>query len=344
MENDILRVENFKDADESVNSSHFKNNKNITSLKASKNSIMKLIYDEKVDFKSHAIENSKLAPKPKLFSSIILALSLFVANLILAVTCFVTKEISFAVACAVLFSITVPLSLTYFFYRLDTRSNFSFLNVLKTFAVGALAFGVLEIAFKKLIPSTLQFNNLVVIAKSLIDMAVVLIITILFYKQGKKTGAITLMFIACTVASGFSTFKSFLTTFDSLFIKVQIFDGQSMSVGAIINTGEWANRSMTALFKTLFYHGFYTPLMFTMLNVIIGFSLNYYFNKTARESENGTSNLFVIIICILINALISVGTSIRFFEIVYNVCAVLFTAYMIYEVLDYSIKNEKYEE
>ncbi|MBR5439036.1 MAG: hypothetical protein IKV61_02345 [Clostridia bacterium] len=343
MEKDILRVENFKDANANINSSHFKNAVDKKIVENQNTSIATLIRDELAS-DDNSPTTLSLTTKPKIFSTFILAVSLIVASVLLALFCYFTKEIYFAVLLAGVCSIIIPMTLTYFFSKLDTRGELSILFILKTFALGALAYCVLEIVFTNIVELINYSGYLTSLTKCLVDMAVVTLITALLYSQNKKTGTITLMLIACTVASGFSTFKSFTTMFNSLFIKVQIFDGQSLSVGAIINTGNWATRSINSLLKTTVYYGLYQPLIFTSLNVIIGFSLNYYFNKKSRDIDNRTSNLLIIITCLLINALISVSTSIIFFEIIYNVCAILFTAYMFYEVLDYSIKNEKYKD
>lgn len=343
MNNDVLRVENFKDEDLSVNSSHFKNDSNKNSIDAKKTTLISLIKDEYKD-KGNNYNSLILAPKPKIFSTIILALSLILLIVALSVFCYQTKDILYAVVLAIICALTMPLSLTYFFNKLDTKSNFSFLSTLKMFGLGALVYCLSNALYQSVIETTNYSGYLIVFARCIIEMLSILIITALFYKQNIKTGTITLMFIACAVASGFSAFKSFSTMFNSLFIKIQIFDGQSLSVAAIVNTGSWANRSINALFKTIGYYGFYQPLIFVALNVIIAFSLNYYFNKKSRASEAKTSNLLIIITCLLINALISVNTSILFFEIIYNASAVLFTAYMFYEVLEFSIKNEKYKD
>ena len=339
MDNDILRVENFKE--EELNSSHFKNSVEENKSKSAKNSIASFIRDEK---NNKAKDSEALTEKPKLINSLFLAVAFIAFDTVLALCCFLTKEIYFAIACAVLTSVTLPFSLTYFFRALDTRSNFSTLSIFIMFICGAIAFYALEIIFTKAIDLIFRTNNLVVLSRCLLDMTLIALITMLFYKKSKKEGSIALMVIACAVASGFCTFKSITTTFESLFIKVQIFDGQSLSVGAIINTGNWATRSLTQLFKGLFYNGFYKPLIFTALSVVIGYSLSFYLNKTERGKHNRTSNLLIIITCMLINALISVSTSILFFEIIYNICAVLFAGYMFYDVLDYSIKHEKYKD
>lgn len=343
MDNEILRVKNYKDDEKNLNSSSFKSASN-NLIKNNKNSIVNFVQSEIKESAISKTETVLLTRKPKILNSIFLALSFILASVILALFCFFTKEIYFAVLLAVISSITIPLSLTLFFKSLDTRSNYPLLSSLKTFGCGALAFCVLEVIFTSVSSLTNYYGNILTLTRCLTDMVLIILITTLLYKHSEKTGTITLMYIACTVACGFSAFKSFTYIFNSLFIKVQIFDGQSLSVGAIINTGDWAKRSITALFKATAYYGLYQPLIFTALNVIIGFSLNYYFDKKTRATENKTSNLLIIITCLLINALISVSTSIIFFEIIYNVCAVLFTAYMFYEVLDYSIKNEKYKD
>ncbi len=343
MDNDILRVENFKDADKSVNSSHFKNDTDNNLINAKKTSLSTLVKNEFKDNYSLA-NNAIIMPKPKIFTTILLAFSLALLIVALALFCNKTKDILYAVVLAIICSLTIPLSLIFFFSKLDSKSNFSLLSILKMFGFGALAYCLLDALYNYFIEITNFSGYLITFARCIIDMLAIIIMTTLFYAQNKKTGAMTLMLIACTVASGFSAFKSFSTMFNSLFIKIQIFDGQSLSVAAIVNTGNWATRSISALFKTIGYYGLYQPLIFVSLNVIIAFSLNYYFNKKTRASENRTSNLLIIITCLLINALISVSTSIIFFEIIYNACAILFTAYMFYEVLEIAIKNEKYKD
>ncbi|MBO5852129.1 MAG: hypothetical protein J6R29_07335 [Clostridia bacterium] len=343
MENDVLRVENYNEADASINSSHFKNSTEINS--ANKNKPFTPLPTKPKKNKAYKMTgNETFVPRPKVLSSLFLGLTLVFLDVLLIYICHTTKEISYAVVCAALSSLTVPFTLTYFFCRLDTRGCYSLATIFKMFACGALAYCALEAFYANYLNSTNNSKSLILLLQSIIEIVLMLVLTVLFYSQSKKTGALTLMLIACTVTSGFSTLKSFLTTFDALFIKVQIFDGQNLSVGAIINTGDWANRSILSMFENFFYQCYYKPLIFTLLSVIIGYSLNYHFNKIARIKQNLTSNLLIIFACVFIYALMSVDTSIAFFEIIYNACAVLFPVCMLYDVLSFLMKNEKYKE
>ena len=73
MENDILRVENLKNADANINSSHFKNNTETNSQKKNKTSIPSLIRDERnKTYLGSEAEIKTLAPKPKILNAIIL--------------------------------------------------------------------------------------------------------------------------------------------------------------------------------------------------------------------------------------------------------------------------------
>ena len=91
MDNDILRVENFKDADKSVNSSHFKNDTDNNLINAKKISLSTLVKNELKD--NYGLTNNAITmPKPKIFTTILLAFSLALLIVALALFCNKTKK------------------------------------------------------------------------------------------------------------------------------------------------------------------------------------------------------------------------------------------------------------
>ena len=79
MDNDILRVENFKE--EELNSSHFKNSVEENKSKSAKNSIASFIRDEK---NNKAKDSEALTEKPKLINSLFLAVAFIAFDVISA--------------------------------------------------------------------------------------------------------------------------------------------------------------------------------------------------------------------------------------------------------------------
>ncbi len=343
MDNEILRLKNHDKDDKEFNVSHFDGTKKLEETKH-KTSIASLIFEEADSLKTIYNHVEIATEKPKLFSTITIGLLLFVIDVIVGLFCYFTLKISLAIALIIICCATFPLLLTHFFYKLDTRSKYPFLTMFKLLTIGACVFFITETLFTTFSKYINTNNYLLTLLQSVLEISAIIAITSLFYKKNTKTGQITLMLIACTIASGFSFSKSLASTFDSLFVKVEIIGEPNETVGAIINSSNWAKTSIDNLIKNISFFGFYQPLMFISLCCIIGFSLNLYFENATIADKTKTSSLMMIILCIVINTLININTSVFLFHVIYNSCSIIFTAYMLYEVLDFSIKNEHYKE
>ena len=175
MDNEFLRYENnpnLKSKEVSFTSFNKKNNQE--SNKKHANSLWSFINEEEISFnKKILLEESAPVEKPKLGEAINLFIVVLVLNVLLVNFCSLTNNIFFLFILIFLSSVTIPISIMFFFYKLNTRSKISVINVIKFLSIGAFAFIIMGGVLDKALITNLNYNYIVLSIKTLCNFLLI---------------------------------------------------------------------------------------------------------------------------------------------------------------------------
>ncbi len=345
MDNEFLRYENnpnLKSKEVSFTSFNKKNNQE--SNKKHANSLWSFINEEEISFnKKILLEESAPVEKPKLGEAVNLFIVVLLLNVLLVNFCSLTNNIFFLFILIFLSSVTIPISIMFFFYKLNTRSKISVINVIKFLGIGAFAFLIMGGVLDKALITNLNYNYIVLSIKNCIEFLTVLIIVWLSIKSIKCQDIMTIMYIASIISGGYAMAKCMVELVEIVFIRVQITNnGVVSAVGAIINNSDSVKISIKALIDNILYIAMYKTSLFILIMVISSFAIR----NLMFRNENNLSAItlwLLIVFSVSINAFSLLNPSIKFLKILYMIFSISITSYLFLNVIDSSIKMENYK-
>ena len=342
MSNDILRRENKNNLDDSVSSVSF-GDKPVKKNEIKSNSLLSFFKSERKEFTEKlALEETVPTEKPKLYEPLMLFIELITISALLIYFSLSVNNVFFAVVLIAFTGLIIPISMVFFFYRLNTRWKIKTSLIAQLFAIGVGAYLILNVVFDKLIKYSNNYVNLVMPIKSVVEISVILLIVGFAVKGIKRYNVMSVLLISCIVSAGFSASKSMVEMFETLFIRVQISNnGITSAVGAIINSPESVKISIKTLLRSLLNISVFKSAIFISLTVINGFVLRHLLlRKKGEKSPLGL--VFLLCFTMIVTAFSSVTSSITFMQTVYVIICILATGYALYHVIEYSVKNENY--
>lgn len=345
MDNEFLRYKNkpnFKSEDVSYASFGKNDNKNLKVKTA--DSLLSFLKEENVTNNENVLlEESAPIEKPKLGDAVNLFINLLVINVLLVYFCSLLNNILFVFTLVFLSSITIPISMIYFFYKLNTRSKINVLTVIKLLAVGALIFFIFGNVLDRALITNVNYNYIVTSIKSGLEFITVLLVCWLAVKNLKYKDIMSVMYVVSVVSGGYVMARSMVELVEIVFIRVQITDnGVVSAVGAIINNSESVKLSIEALIKNIPYLAVYKSALFMSIMVISGFALKHLMFKNYNYLT--PLNLWLVMaFSLIVNAFSLLTPSIMFLRGLYIIFSILITLYVLFRVIDYSIKTENYK-
>ncbi len=339
MDKDYLRVNSEKRlADSEVNEysvkSKAKKNKSFE-----KNSAIKLIFDE-IYSKSKSFDISKgNIKKPMLLDSIIFSLILLVLGVVLCVVAYVLREFFLLQLLVFYFSFFVPVSLLYFFYRLDVNGGIKFSMLVYCILAGVATYIISELFFANFVSETMHSYHSNVAFRCLFELLSIALICFFVIRGMQSVSGTTSLLIACAVASGFSFTKCLSENFTALLINVSVSPGGE-AVGAILNIEEFIKTSSRKIISSVATISVYRPFVFIALSVIIAKILN---NDGWSLGKKTITTFFTFLFCCVTYILSSLKTSFNTLAILYNLISILFTGFLFFSAINDCIKSEKYE-
>lgn len=346
MDNEILRVSSDeRSRDEEINVSIFCEPTVKTIIKKKENSFHNLLADELIEKQPLNVEKSVSVEKPKLFDTIALTILCLTISAAVAIACYFTGELFFVPAVIMIFGLAIPVSSSFFFFRLNTRGDVSFMSICKLFISGIITSVVVSLIFDVLSRSYFGGSIMFSVVKCVIELFAVGIMSIIVVNSKKECGFASVLLIACSIAAGYACAKTVTQCFYSMFIRIEIIEGNaSQSIGAIINDSKYMKTSVRSLISNVFNCGIFRPFIFICLNVINGFAFKFITYKSKKGSYNSIMSGFIYPFTVILYSLSEFISTIAFLQLMYNALALFVTLFALYRVIDYCIKHENYKQ
>ena len=339
MDNDYLRL----DSDERLVDSQVNEYAVKTNYKKQRNNkgntAISFILDEIYSKKNLVDISENVSKKPKLLDAIFFSLSLLLFSFLISVVTYYVRAFFLLELTVFCYSAIIPVSILYFFYRLDVNGRIKFSTLAYSALFGISAFIIIEIIFTKLINQALHDYYSSVAVRCLVELILVVVIAY-FLRRGVRGGTnISGLVIACAVAVGFSFSNALADNFSALLVNVSV-SNTGYAVGAIINIEEFIRTSISNVISTFATISIYKPFLFIALTVIIFRSLT---NNLLNLKKKVVTIFFTFLFCIVTYVLSSLKTPFDFLMVLYNLIAIAFTLYLFITAINGSVKLEKYE-
>lgn len=303
------------------------------------NSTLQLIFDE-IYNKGNSIAVSGANPnKPKLLDAIAFSVIMFLFSVVLAVFTYFMRELFLLQLLVICSAVIVPISILYFFYRLDVRGNVRFSTLVYSVIVGVVIFCATELVFDRFVSQAYEWYYSVVAIRCLVELLLVSVICYLIIGNMRNKSATTPLLIACAVAVGFAFSKSLSQNFSSLLTNVNV-SPSGETVGAIVNVEDYiknSTKNLIALFATV---SVYRPFMFIALSIIIVRILT---NEVSSAGKRTATSFFTFLFCSVTYILSSLQTPFNFLTFFYNLISIVFTGYLFINAINSCIKTTAYD-
>lgn len=303
------------------------------------NSTLQLIFDE-IYNKGNSIAVSGATPnKPKLLDSIVFSVIMLLFNVVLAVFTYFMREFFLLQLLVICSAVIVPISILYFFYRLDVRGNVRFSTLVYSVIVGVVIFCATKLVFDRFVSQTYEWYYSVVAIRCLVELLLVSVSCYLIIGNMRNKSATTPLLIACAVAVGFAFSKSLSQNFSSLLTNVNV-SPSGETVGAIVNVEDYiknSTKNLIALFATV---SVYRPFMFIALSTIIVRILT---NEVSSAGKRTATSFFTFLFCSVTYILSSLQTPFNFLTFFYNLISIVFTGYLFINAINSCIKTTAYD-
>jgi hypothetical protein len=339
MDKDYLRLNSeSRLSDESVNEYSVK--VAVKKKKSSEeNSTLQIIFDEIYNKGNSIGVSGANTNKPKLLDSIIFSSIILLFGVILAVITYFTRELFLLQLLVISSAIIVPISLLYFFYRLDVKGKVKFSTIMYLVVAGVVIFIVTELVFEKIINQTNQSYHSFVAIRCLIELLLVSLVCYLIYGGMRTKSVTTPLLIACAVAVGFAFSKSLSQNFSLLLINVNVAPSGE-TVGAIVNVENFIKDSVKSVIESFATVSVYRPFVFIALCVIIVRILTSQVPSVGKKTAN---SFFTFLFCSVTYILSSLQTPFNVLTFFYNLISIVFTGYLFINAINSCVKDEKYE-
>lgn len=346
MDNEILRVSgNERTYDADINVSSFGGNAVTHKAVEEEHNIIGFLTEELNEKQINAKEERIAVDKPKLFEPVALAILQVVITAILALVCYIVGSLYIVPPLLVLTSISVPLTMMFFLYRLNTRKDVTFFTIAKLMLVGAFIHIVISYAFDILSTNFFGASFVITAIKCAFELICCAVVTLITVNSSKNNNYMSVLVIAGSVAAGFVVSRISIDLFNTLFIRTQVNNGSVIEyMGAIINNAELGKESVRNIVVSVFYVGFFKPLIFMFLTISNGFALKFISVKNKFTSISNVMGGFIYPLTIVLYSLSEFLSTISFLQIIYNVLALGFSLYAFIGVVEYCIKTELYKK
>ncbi len=344
MDNEILRVSNkerINDTEIASSSYGGVSEKNSTAKK--ENSFYSLLTGELSDRQNLSNANKVAVDKPKLFEPIALAVLLLASILIISLVCYITKELSLVPLLILLSGVSVPTALTYFCFRLNTHNDVNLMSILKLALTGAVVSAIINYIFNSVSNTFFGASIVATLVRCIVEILAVVFIIIFAVNNNKSNNYMSVLLISCSVAAGFICVQTVTELFYSLFIRMDVSDGNlTQSLGAIINSDNYINLSVKSLVYSVVNLSLFKPSIFILLSIINGFAFRFVSVKNSNGTVSGITGGLLYPLTLVVYLLTEFVSSISFMQAIYNTMALMLTVYTFYMVVNYCIKNENY--
>ena len=336
MNNDYLRV-NSKSEQSDIATSEFKNEEDVSSKKATP----KLNLITLLNFSRDKMKNGEITAEnvPNLKGLIAILLIHATVTCMLAFISFLTSDVTVLLFTATVASLILPLFIILFFYNLNVTKTTNVTEMVTGIIIGICMFVMLNL-LEVYLTEFIKYNWFKSMISVIIRDTALFLVANLFIKVAKKDNLFDAILLAITLYAGYMFMNSLSALTKSLFISVEINNGQTATVTSAIILSE-------ASFKTVimsFLHSFASDVLFSSLVIscfavvnggVIGLNVSPLKDKNYKEWS-----LYVLFIVTVILHLGAVFPStVRLFSIILKTLSVVFSSVLAILIINYYLSK-----
>lgn len=303
------------------------------------NSTLQLIFDEIYNKGNSIAVSGATSNKPKLLDAIVFSSIMLLFTVILAVFTYFAREFFLLQLLVICSALILPISLLYFFYRLDVKAKVKFSTLVYLVVIGVAIFVITELIFDKFISQTHQAYHSFVAIRCLIELLVVSLVCYLINGGMRIKSATTPLLIASAVAVGFAISKSLAQNFSLLLINLNVAPSGE-TLGAIVNVEGFIRDSANRVIASFATVSVYRPFVFIALCIIIERVLT---SENTSAGKKTATSFFTFLFCSVTYILSSLQTPFNVLTFLYNLISIVFTGYLFINAINSCVKAEKYE-
>lgn len=347
MNNDYLRLNNSElKTDKSVNIYSAKFTKANKTQATSSKSAISLIVDEIYSLGDTTEFISKdIVEKPKVLGTIIFSFVFLLVIMAITFVCNLVKDLMLVFLLSVLLAFFVPISLLYFFYKLDARGKLKFSSLVYYAMLGGAFIVGVEFVFNSSVVTVIRDYFTVTALRCLVELLGVVLISVLLIRSKYNRARTTSILITCAVSAGFVIVKSLYSNFLSMLVEVDVetnlgFFEYGMRLGAILNQDGFIGLSLNRLLNSSSSSCFLLPITFIFVAIIF---IDVLETEDWSITKKAISSIFAFIFCATSYILISIQTSFNVLSVLYKALSIAFVLYLFARTINNCIKSEKYE-
>ena len=332
MNNDYLRV-NSKTEEPDISISEFKAEKK-TAVKEEeqKVNLITLLNFSRSKSENAEIRAANLPNLKGLFT--IFSISVFI-TLLLAFFAFFKSDVTILMFTATVASLVFPLFLVMFFYQLNTQKDVSLLEVIISFIVGIglyLVLGFVETYINEFIYFDWVENIVGLVFKDF----VLFVSAGLLVKIAKKDDLYSAMTLSVCIYAGYLFFHSLDSLTNSMFVSVQISNGdRNITTGAIILGDESFKTIISSFLRTMLYEVAFHSLTICSYAVVNGGVIGINVSPVKDENYKEWSIYVLFLITVVLHLGAVFPSTIRTFEIILKSISLVFSVVLAITILNY---------
>ncbi|MBE5744433.1 MAG: hypothetical protein E7358_07000 [Clostridiales bacterium] len=347
MDNNYLRLNNNElKTDKNVNIYSAKHSKIKDKEKKNSISAISMIIDEVYGVRDTAELIAKDAvEKPKILDAIIFSFVFLLFIMALTFVCNVVKDLLLLLTLCVIFALFIPISLVYFFYRLDVRGKLKFSSLFFYSLFGGAFLIFIEFTFNTMVNKAIHDYFSTVALRCLIELLGVFLISTLFIRNKFNRARTTSIMITCAVSAGFAFTKALFNNYTALLVDVDVetnlgFFEYGMRIGAILNQDGFIGLSLENLLSKSSLNSFLQPLIFMLVAIIF---IDVFESEDWSITKRAVRSIFAFLFCATTYILMSIHTSFNILSMLYRALSVVFVLYLFIRTVNGCIKSENYE-
>ncbi len=347
MNNEFLRLNNDElKIDKTVNFYSAKHHKVKKVQSDSSRSAISLLIDEVYSAGDTAEFITKdVVVKPKLLDPVIFSFVFLLVIMAFSFVCSAVKDLMLILCLSVMLALFVPVSLLYFFSRLDVRGKLKFSNLIYYLLLGGVFYIAVEFIFNNTINQAGYNYFSTVSLRCLVELLGVFLISSLVVRNKFNRARTTSILITCAVSAGLAITKALYSNFSSMLVDVDVetnlgFFDYGMRIGAILNQEGFIGLSLENLLSTASMSSFLQPLIFMCVAIIF---IDVLETEDWSITKRTISSIFTFLFCVTTYILMSIYTPFNVLSLLYRVLSMAFVLYLFARTLNSCIKSEKYE-
>ena len=335
MNNDYLRV-NSKTEQSDIAISEFKNQEKAQQKEEpTKLNLLTLLNFSRSKASDFNINSEKLPKFKGLIAILLIHLAL---SCLLSFISFLTSDVTILLFTSIVASMMLPLFLILFFYNLNVTKTTNLTEIISGVIIGICTFVIFKLLEPYISPLVSydwfkSFLNL-----SIRDLALFLIAN-LFIKIAKKDNLFDAILLTVSLYAGYIFINTFNSLTESLFVNVEIPNGETQTVSAMILSPLNFKTVIMSFFDALVENALYYALVMGCFAVINGGVIGLNVSPLKDENYKEWSLYVLFIITVILHLGAAFPSTLRLFGLILKSLSIIFSSILAIMIINYYLSK-----